>query len=558
MIKKLNLILITIILLFLVVGAVSANEDNATDIIQKNLEDAPIPLSNSIEDETGNDDVLKTDAEDNNLSSIEDESAVSVENDDELSASKSKTNLKITTYTNFVKIGDTYYMYLTDTNGKGIANKDLTIKFEGKTYKQTTNAKGEFGVPIDISKSYVSMKISFNGDSQYNSLSQTLKVYIDKYLSIVIGNNKLLTNGFLRVYLKGPSTHIANKTIKIKVGNKEYTKKTSSEGFVVIKPMAKKGVCEVEVTYGNYKVSKKMNCIVGDVKNPLKDYIPTKNGIPDIDRMPATFVMADEDAQYTLTKDHYKQVLKRDSYCLYLYGKLSKYTFFKTKAEPNKYHILKREKWNVIERALNTILVKKNQYNYWPSSVSANLKGKSYTYSEVRDIQNTEYTCGPTSASMCGQALRNYFSEKYFQTEARVTSGVNIGDLKRVIDRNGFQSSYYYSVDSAVKQLAKGGVALIAFLPNHYVSIIDVSSDGKKILVSNSYGKYDVGGDSRVPTDWVSLSYFKSKFAGVGLVVKLKYNLKNSVKKQTNNFYKSMGVKWNRQNTNERIPDVGL
>ena len=76
--------------------------------------------------------------------------------------------------------------------------------------------------------------------------------------------------------------------------------------------------------------------------------------------------------------------------------------------------------------------------------------------------------------------------------------------------------------------------------------------------MSNSYGKYDVGGNSRVPTDWVSVKYFKSKFAGVGLVVKLNYKLSKKEKKLVKNVYSSMGKKWTRQNTNERIPNIGL
>ena len=126
--------------------------------------------------------------------------------------------------------------------------------------------------------------------------------------------------------------------------------------------------------------------------------------------------MGDNDAKYTLKKSQYMKVIKRDSYCLFLYGKLSKYTFFKTKESPKVYHILKHEKWNVIERAINTKLVKMNKYkNNWPKSITVKLKGKSYTYSEVRDIQNTEYTCGPTSASVCSQVLKKFNSDKYFQ-----------------------------------------------------------------------------------------------------------------------------------------------
>ncbi len=221
---------------------------------------------------------------------------------------------------------------------------------------------------------------------------------------------------------------------------------------------------------------------------------------------------------------------------------MSKYTFFKTKSSPDTYHILKREKWNVIERALNTIIVKKNMYNYWPSEITVSVNGKSYTYCEVRDIQNTGYNCGPASASVCSQALRKYNSEKYFQTEGHVYNGINIPELKKLIEENGFKTHYFYDdgLNSAVKELKKGGAALIAYLPNHYVSVIDVSPDGRKILVSNSYGSYNVG-SKNVATNWVSLKYFKTKFAGVGLVVKLDYKLSSDVKHQIGNFYNSMG-----------------
>jgi hypothetical protein len=106
-----------------------------------------------------------------------------------------------------------------------------------------------------------------------------------------------------------------------------------------------------------------------------------------------------------------------------------------------------------------------------------------------------------------------------------------------------------------MKKLKKG-CALIVFLRNHYISVIDVSPDGKKVLVSNSYGSYN-DGCRHIPTNWVSVKKLKSKFAGVGLVVKPKYKLSKNVKKQLKNYYSSMGGKWNRQNVNERIPDIG-
>lgn len=493
---------------------------------------------------------------------------LSSENDDILSSTasisdgsdagkSSKSDLKIVNYTNFVKKGKTYYFYLTDLKGHAMANKKLNVNFNGKTYAKTTDSQGMVGIKVSSSGSAASMEITFNGDDQYNAFSKTLEFYITNSLEMSIGNSKLLTKGYLRIYLSGKKNEISNKYVKITIGGKTFTKKTSREGFIVFKPKVPAKTYNVIVKYENYVVSKKIKCIAGKVLNPKTKRIKTVKGVPDIDMMPANYVMADNEGIYTLLKSQYKSVIKRDSYCLFLYGKLSKYTYFNTKDCPKVNHIIKRERWNVIEQALNKRIVKKNRYNYWPKSIKVSLKGKSLTYSEVRDIQNTEYTCGPTSASVCSQALRNYHSEKFFQKQAHVTSGVNLPVLKSALDRNGFKTASYSSVGAAVKQLAKGGVSLIAFLPKHYVSVIDVSPDGKKILVSNSYGKYNVGGDSRVPTDWVSVKYFKSKFAGAGLIVKLNYKLSKNKKKQLNHFCSNMGGKWTRKNVNERIPDIG-
>ena len=538
------------------VGAISAVSDDASGNITSIVSQDDI----SVNDVENN--VLNTQKAEDVSNSTDNVLGVDVapQSDEKLDASSSstKTNLKLVNYTNFVKSGNTYYMYLKDSSNKAVANKKVTVSLDGKTYTKTTDANGRFGIAVTSKKTSDTMEVTFKGDDAYNAFTKSVKFYIDQSIDITIGNTKLLTNGFLRIYLSGPKSAISSKTVKISIGGKTYTKKTTAEGFIVIKPLLPAKTYTVTVTYKNYSVSKNVKCIKGNVKNPLKTAIPTVNGVPDIDVMPANYVMADGDAQYTVTKAQYQQVLKRDSYCLFLNNKLSKYTFFKSKASPNIYHVIKREKWNVIEQAINIKMVKKNSYSYWPSSVTVNLKGKSLTYSEVRDTQNTEYTCGPTSASVCSQVLKNYFSEKYFQIKAHVTHGVNLDVLKSTIQRNNFKATYFYSMSTAVKALAKGGAAVIAYLPNQYVSVIDVSKDGKKILVSNSYGLYNVGGDSKIPTDWVSLKKFNAKFRGVGVIVKLNYKLSKSVKTQVMNYYKSMGTNWARQNTNERIPEIGL
>ena len=552
--KKYFIIFTLFIVLIVSISTINAaSDDNITSEINSNDDS----ISHSNEDSVvNNKDVNNLKSSLNLDNSIKENQSNNINSADNTT---SKSDLKITTYTNFIKNGNKYYIYLMDSNGNPVANKKLNVKFNGKIYKKTTDNKGKVDIKIKSSKSTASIKVTFSGDEKYNSLSKNLKIYITNSISITIGNSKLLTNGYLRIYLKGSKKLISHKNIKIVIGNKSFIKKTCSEGFIILKPKVKPGTYTVHVKYNKFKVSKKIKCIEGNVSDPLKTSVPTKNGVPDIDSMSNNYILADNNAKYTLKKTQYREVLKRDSYCLFLKNKLPKYTFFKSKSCPNTYHIIKREKWNVIERAINTIIVKKNRYSYWPSSVTVSLKGKAYTYSEVRDIQNSGVTCGATSASVCSQVLKNYYSEKYFAIKTNTIDGVNIPVLKKALDENKFTTYYFHedTINAAVKQL-KNGSALIAFIPNHYVAIVDVSPDGKKILVSNSYGGYNEGGLNRVPTKWITLKYFKTKFAGVGLVVKLDSKLSNKMKNQINNYYSGMGTDWQRQNTNERIPNIGL
>ena len=463
----------------------------------------------------------------------------------------SKIDTKLTPWANFLTKGKYFYVDLTDSKGNPLASKKIRLKINGVTYAQMTNDKGRAGFKINLNPSNYRFNIQFGGNSYYKSCERNFNFRVMYYTYINIANTKLLSNGFLRIYLKDHSpSDISHKGLIIKVANKKFNKKTNSEGIVIIKPNLADKKYKVTVQYGRYWTSKKIQGVIGDVKDPLNEIIPLKNGIPDVDWMPKDYVMGDDSATYTLTKAQYMEVLKRDSYCLFLNNKLSKYTFFKTKSHPTTNHILKREKWNVIERTLNVKLVKANRYDFWPSKITVSLKGKSYTYSEVRDPQNTEYTCGPTSASVCSQVLKHYMSEKYLAKKAgsKPVIGTPCHGMIKALGRD-FNCTYFYknSFDYALKELKKGGCALIFHTRYHYVTILDISKDGKKVLVSNSYKSFN-----NIPSKWLTVSYMKTRFVPVnddGLIVRLNYSLSNSTKHSINCFYKSMGTNWVRQNT---------
>ena len=316
MMKKLKFLFILSIL-FLTIGAVYAIDENSTDIVQADSEDELKSINTTVQEissfDNGNPNLL------------------GISEDNSSSNDSSKKDLTVKTDSNYVVQGKDYDMYLTDSIGNGVVGKTVIINLNGKDYKKTTGQNGKFAININMAKSNVDLKVSYNGDAGYNAFSKTINVVILKAVSIEIGNSRLLTNGYLRVYLHGPQNAISNKMITIRVGNKVFKMKTNKEGFVVFKPNVSPKTYKITVSYVGIEQSKMVKCIKGNVINPLKKKVPTKGGVPDVDLMPKNFVMGDGDAQYILRKSDYREVMKRDSYGLYLYGKLSKYTFFKTK-----------------------------------------------------------------------------------------------------------------------------------------------------------------------------------------------------------------------------------
>ena len=419
------------------------------------------------------------------------------------------TNIK--TYANYVVHHKRLYIYLIGKDWKGIPNRKVIIKFRKKTYKKTTNKKGYVSLKINLpaGQKYL-IRVQFKGDKYFYKSYKKFKFHVTKSLKFSIGNRILLTNGYLRIYLKNKNKKaISYKKMSIKIGKKIFSKRTNSEGIIVLKPNLKSGNYTVVVKYGKYSVNKRIKCIEEYAKDPLKNSIPLANGAPNLDHMLGNYVMGDDSATYTLKKSQYKEVIIRDSYCLFLNNKLSRYVFFKTKEHPKLNHVIKREKWNVIE-----------------------------------------------SASVCSQVLRNYICEKQFAKLAKTNrSGTTVHNLEKALKQNNFTCIYFYkdSFDIGLSELKKGGCALIFHAQHHYISILDISPDKKKVLVSNSYGSY--GG---IPTKWISVSYMKSKF-GVwddSLVIKLNYTLSDSTKNRVNCFYNSMGTNWHRTGTKSKIGSI--
>jgi len=438
-----------------------------------------------------------------------------------------------------------YYKYNYKTSKIGINNVSVSYpgndKYKGDNKKNTFNVINALNVIIDT-------PLKAKNASQMN-----IRIYITYKNSSIL---KTINQGTVKVY-------IANQTLtsNVKYGKAIISHKLPSKlgnytiiANYIINNLTYSSQKNIELT--SKEISSSESAILGN-KDPKTEQIKLTNGIPNLVYM-TNYVWADEDGTYTLTKSQIEEVFKQDSYSLYLNKYMSKYVAFKTLNESNIYHVLKREKWNVIEKAINKIRVKTAK-GTTPNNITVNLKGKEYTYGEARAIQSTEYTCGPTATSVCTQTLRNYVNEHTLAVEFKTYTytGTYAKYITPALKKHNMTAEYIYknTFDSALTNLSNGGCTIVFYGVNHYVSIIDISKDKTKVLVSNSYGNYSLGG-GKIPNGWVNVSLMKKRFAKdsfAGLLVKLNYSLSSSTKTNVNNLYNNFGSAWSRKNTKEEL-----
>jgi len=370
-----------------------------------------------------------------------------------------------------------------------------------------------------------------------------LKTVNDGNVSVVINNQKYdayVVNGKAIMSYNVPSQNKVYTINATYIGEGEHKDSSATKN----------------ITVTHNSISAAQSSILGE-KDPQTTSISLTNGIPNLVYM-TNYVWGDENATYTLTRSQIQEVLQQDSYSLYLNKHLSKYVAFKTSDEPYLYHVLKREKWNVIEKTLNKYFVEKNTMTI-PETLTVSLKGKSYTYSEARDIQDTSYTCGPTATSVCTQTLKNYVNEDTLAVDFKTYKyrGTYASNIPPAMKKYNISAVYFYknSFDTQLSKLAQGGCTLVFYGVNHYVSILDISPDKTKVLVSNSYGNYSLGG-GKIPNGLVSVSLMKNRFSSDsfgGLVVTLDYTLSSATKTMVNYLYNNFGSNWIRQNINEEL-----
>ena len=149
---------------------------------------------------------------------------------------------------------------LKDKNGKLLANKQVSIVINGKTYNANTDSSGSIIMPA-IARGTYSTSISFAGDNEYYDSKNTAKVTVmpviseNKNYAVYYGNTVKYS---VRIKDVNGKYAGAGKVVTIKVNGKTYNVKTNQNGYATLSLKLKVGTYTITSEYNGDKVSNKI------------------------------------------------------------------------------------------------------------------------------------------------------------------------------------------------------------------------------------------------------------------------------------------------------------
>lgn len=186
--------------------------------------------------------------------------AIIVVNDDRFTSALTASDK--TVYLKTITSGYKYSVTLKDANGAALANKTVTIAFNGKTYTATTTDKGVATVTLkSTATGSKKATVKFAGDDEYKATTKTATIKITKEASKLTAATKKTYKVSLKskkytVTLKSKSNKaISGAKVTIKVNGKTYTATTKSNGQATfnINKLTKKGTFKSTVKFAGNK-----------------------------------------------------------------------------------------------------------------------------------------------------------------------------------------------------------------------------------------------------------------------------------------------------------------
>ena len=245
-------IILLLLLIFLTVGVVSANE-NITDDISLNDE-----ISSQNVSETPITEEIESEGNDN----IQDFQETTIEAKDVKTYYKEKSN---------------FVAYLKDSNSNPIANKKIVISLDNKNYDEITDNLGKVVLKLNLNPGTYKAKISFAGDDAYAASSANAIVKVNR-ASLSIQTKDFKTYFESGFYFKAKVTNKVTKkpvegvkvAFKVYKNNKyrTYWATTDSKGVAKLKKNLKVGSYKVVTSV---KKSKNLKAKKSKAKLTIKE-----------------------------------------------------------------------------------------------------------------------------------------------------------------------------------------------------------------------------------------------------------------------------------------------
>ena len=133
--------------------------------------------------------------------------------------------------------GKAYYITLKDSYGNVLSGKTVSLTFNGKTYKKTTNSNGKVSLTISgtVAKTY-KLTYKYAGDANYSSIAGSASIKIKMPTALSGSGSTIIKGKYYYITLKnGNGKVLSGKSVVFTVNGKNYTKTTNSKGVASLK-----------------------------------------------------------------------------------------------------------------------------------------------------------------------------------------------------------------------------------------------------------------------------------------------------------------------------------
>ncbi|WP_407378950.1 Ig-like domain repeat protein [Methanobrevibacter sp.] len=168
----------------------------------------------------------------------------------------------------------TYYITLTDEEGYGIANKNITITINNETYTETTEYDGSITLKLDLNVGNYTVTAQYKN----KTLKNTITILEDAFLN---GNDTQAYTNIDFTYTIQLKDHngkaITNAEIKFEVDGKTCTNKTDENGIAILNLNLKEGNYTITSTYKN--ITKTAKIIIVDDSHLIGNDVKAYSGV---------------------------------------------------------------------------------------------------------------------------------------------------------------------------------------------------------------------------------------------------------------------------------------